>query len=227
MEGKGEGDKGEGDRGFEVREEGMGPLTVGALVMGEIGMRTRRDGSVLVPSLQRAPPAHLCIMHIHMHTQAPTLPCLPSNPCHQNGDTATSKIKQVASGRFGVTPEFLINADQLEIKVAQVCFFGGGSGKCDLCGVGPLQVSRALVYSPRLPLLLVTQPSACCSTMPPPSLPPLYPSLCRVPSPGRAGSCPARRCPPTLPPCAAPSPACPSSPPLPTTTSTPSRIWRS
>lgn len=38
----------------------------------------------------------------------------------ENGDTATSKIKQVASGRFGVTPEFLVNADQLEIKVAQV-----------------------------------------------------------------------------------------------------------
>ncbi|KIY94837.1 glutamate synthase (ferredoxin) [Monoraphidium neglectum] len=37
----------------------------------------------------------------------------------ENGDTATSKIKQVASGRFGVTPEFLVNADQLEIKVAQ------------------------------------------------------------------------------------------------------------
>ena len=25
----------------------------------------------------------------------------------------------MASGRFGVTPEFLVNADQLEIKVAQ------------------------------------------------------------------------------------------------------------
>jgi len=35
------------------------------------------------------------------------------------GDIATSRIKQVASGRFGVTPEFLVNADQLEIKVAQ------------------------------------------------------------------------------------------------------------
>lgn len=41
-------------------------------------------------------------------------------PHPQNGDTATSKIKQVASGRFGVTPEFLVNAAQLEIKVAQV-----------------------------------------------------------------------------------------------------------
>ncbi|KAJ9505421.1 hypothetical protein QJQ45_026361 [Haematococcus lacustris] len=36
-----------------------------------------------------------------------------------NGDIATSRIKQVASGRFGVTPEYLVNADQLEIKIAQ------------------------------------------------------------------------------------------------------------
>lgn len=28
-------------------------------------------------------------------------------------------ILQVASGRFGVTPTFLVNADQLEIKIAQ------------------------------------------------------------------------------------------------------------
>jgi glutamate synthase (ferredoxin) len=37
----------------------------------------------------------------------------------RNGDTASSAIKQIASGRFGVTPEYLINAEQLEIKVAQ------------------------------------------------------------------------------------------------------------
>ena len=37
----------------------------------------------------------------------------------ENGDIASSAIKQVASGRFGVTPEFLANASQLEIKVAQ------------------------------------------------------------------------------------------------------------
>ncbi|XP_047323028.1 ferredoxin-dependent glutamate synthase 1, chloroplastic/mitochondrial-like [Impatiens glandulifera] len=47
---------------------------------------------------------------------SPTLPHLKGL---QNGDTATSAIKQVASGRFGVTPTFLVNADQLEIKVAQ------------------------------------------------------------------------------------------------------------
>ncbi len=37
----------------------------------------------------------------------------------RNGDTASSAIKQVASGRFGVTPEYLMNAEQLEIKIAQ------------------------------------------------------------------------------------------------------------
>ncbi|MEG4456578.1 glutamate synthase-related protein [Microcoleus sp. N9_A1] len=37
----------------------------------------------------------------------------------QNGDTASSSIKQVASGRFGVTPEYLMNAKQIEIKIAQ------------------------------------------------------------------------------------------------------------
>ncbi|MGH8031864.1 MAG: glutamate synthase large subunit, partial [Luteimonas sp.] len=34
-------------------------------------------------------------------------------------DERRSRIKQVASGRFGVTPEYLINADVLQIKVAQ------------------------------------------------------------------------------------------------------------
>ncbi|MGF1570578.1 MAG: glutamate synthase-related protein [Nodosilinea sp.] len=37
----------------------------------------------------------------------------------RNGDTASSAIKQVASGRFGVTPEYLMHAQQIEIKVAQ------------------------------------------------------------------------------------------------------------
>jgi glutamate synthase (NADPH/NADH) large chain/glutamate synthase (ferredoxin) len=36
-----------------------------------------------------------------------------------NGDRADNRIKQVASGRFGVTTEYLIRADELEIKIAQ------------------------------------------------------------------------------------------------------------
>jgi glutamate synthase (ferredoxin) len=35
------------------------------------------------------------------------------------GDLANSGIKQVASARFGVTPEYLVSADELEIKIAQ------------------------------------------------------------------------------------------------------------
>jgi len=37
----------------------------------------------------------------------------------KNGDTANSAIKQIASGRFGVTPAYLVSSNQLEIKVAQ------------------------------------------------------------------------------------------------------------
>ena len=36
-----------------------------------------------------------------------------------NGDIASSAIKQISSGRFGVTPEYLMNAQQLEVKMAQ------------------------------------------------------------------------------------------------------------
>jgi glutamate synthase (NADPH/NADH) large chain len=36
-----------------------------------------------------------------------------------NGDSARSAIKQVASGRFGVTTEYLVNSDMIQIKMAQ------------------------------------------------------------------------------------------------------------
>ena len=36
-----------------------------------------------------------------------------------NGDSVRSAIKQVASGRFGVTAEYLVNADEIQIKIAQ------------------------------------------------------------------------------------------------------------
>ncbi len=36
-----------------------------------------------------------------------------------NGDSERSAIKQVASGRFGVTTEYLVNADDIQIKMAQ------------------------------------------------------------------------------------------------------------
>jgi glutamate synthase (NADPH/NADH) large chain len=36
----------------------------------------------------------------------------------ENGDSRRSAIKQVASGRFGVTTEYLVNADMIQIKMA-------------------------------------------------------------------------------------------------------------
>lgn len=47
---------------------------------------------------------------------SPTFPHLSGL---RNGDTASSAIKQVASGRFGVTPGYLASAKQIEIKIAQ------------------------------------------------------------------------------------------------------------
>ncbi len=37
----------------------------------------------------------------------------------ENGDSMRSAIKQVASGRFGVTSNYLVNADEIQIKMAQ------------------------------------------------------------------------------------------------------------
>lgn len=41
------------------------------------------------------------------------------NTLEANGDSKRSAIKQVASGRFGVTSEYLVNADDIQIKMAQ------------------------------------------------------------------------------------------------------------
>jgi glutamate synthase (ferredoxin) len=37
----------------------------------------------------------------------------------ENGDSKMSRIKQVASGRFGVTSHYLVNSDEIQIKIAQ------------------------------------------------------------------------------------------------------------
>ena len=46
-----------------------------------------------------------------------------------NGDSKRSAIKQVASGRFGVTAWYLTNADELQIKIAQGAKPGEARGK--------------------------------------------------------------------------------------------------
>ncbi len=62
-------------------------------------------------------PARFKVLNdVNEHTRSETLPTIKGL---RNGDTACSAIKQIASGRFGVTPEYLRSGKQLEIKVAQ------------------------------------------------------------------------------------------------------------
>jgi glutamate synthase domain-containing protein 2 len=56
------------------------------------------------------------------------------------GDSLRSKIKQVASGRFGVTAEYLVNADQIQIKMAQ----GAKPGEGGQLPGGKVRVHRQL-----------------------------------------------------------------------------------
>jgi glutamate synthase (ferredoxin) len=56
------------------------------------------------------------IMDVDEMGDSPSFPHLKGL---KSGDNAGSAIKQVASGRFGVTPEFLMSGKQLEIKIAQ------------------------------------------------------------------------------------------------------------
>ena len=62
-----------------------------------------------------------------------------------NGDSAENKIKQVSTARFGVTPEYLVRAEQLEIKMAQGSKPGEG-GQLPAHKVTPLiaRVRRAV-----------------------------------------------------------------------------------
>ena len=62
------------------------------------------------------PQRFLTINDVDENGHSPTFPHLKGL---RNGDSASSFTKQVASGRFGVTPEYLMNGKQLEIKVAQ------------------------------------------------------------------------------------------------------------
>jgi glutamate synthase (ferredoxin) len=62
------------------------------------------------------PVRYTVLNDVDANGNSPTLPHLHGL---RNGDTASSAIKQVASGRFGVTPGYLASARQIEIKMAQ------------------------------------------------------------------------------------------------------------
>ncbi len=63
-----------------------------------------------------------------------------------NGDNPSAKIKQVASGRFGVTAEYLNQCEELEIKVAQGAKPGEGG---QLPGMKVTDLIARLRHSPK------------------------------------------------------------------------------
>ncbi|MCB6183287.1 glutamate synthase large subunit [Leeia sp. TBRC 13508] len=67
------------------------------------------------------------------------------------GTIRNSKIKQVATGRFGVTPHYLVNAEVLQIKVAQGAKPGEG-GQLPGDKVSPL-IARLRCSKPGIPLI--------------------------------------------------------------------------
>jgi len=70
---------------------------------------------------------------------------------YENGDLANSSIKQVASGRFGVTAEYLASASEIEIKVAQGAKPGEG-GQLPGHKVSPL-IARLRFSTPGVTLI--------------------------------------------------------------------------
>ena len=71
------------------------------------------------------------------------------------GDERRSSIKQVASGRFGVTVNYLVNADELQIKVAQGAKPGEGG---QLPGPQGRPLHRAACATPRPAWALISPP---------------------------------------------------------------------
>src|SRR5207247_6836280 len=69
----------------------------------------------------------------------------------ENGDRSDNRIKQVASGRFGVTTHYLMRADEREIKIAQGSKPGEG-GQLPAHKVTAL-IARLRHSVPRVPLI--------------------------------------------------------------------------
>ncbi len=83
-----------------------------------------------------------------------------------------SAIKQIASGRFGVTTEYLVNADMLQIKVAQGAKPGEGGqsarpqGGCDGCKDPSLHAGRRPHFAAATPRYLLHRRSGAADLRP-------------------------------------------------------------
>ena len=109
-------------RGFLKLKKANAPIPIEKVEPVEEIVRRFATGAMSFGSISRATHETIAIAMNRMRAKSNTgeggedparfLP-LPS------GDSTRSAIKQVASGRFGVTINYLVNADELQIKIAQ------------------------------------------------------------------------------------------------------------
>jgi glutamate synthase (NADPH/NADH) large chain len=84
-----------------------------AIAMNRIGGKSNTgEGGETAGAMRRSRPASPCRAGLGKTRVEVDLPL-------REGDSLKSKIKQVASGRFGVTAEYLASAEMLQIKIAQ------------------------------------------------------------------------------------------------------------
>ncbi len=76
------------------------------MATGLLGVRCFLPSYIFIAAI----PNHALSCHLNPPPPPPPPPCSPMR----------SAIKQVASGRFGVTAHYLTNADEIQIKIAQV-----------------------------------------------------------------------------------------------------------
>lgn len=105
------------------------------LEIGLLPSALRRPSTRSVPALQVCIHICGCLCVLCQGGKSSTgLPCIGWKTS-RTPHLQVRAVAQVASGRFGVTPQFLVNADQLEIKIAQ----GAKPGAALLCSTAVRQ----------------------------------------------------------------------------------------
>ncbi|MGB7829068.1 MAG: glutamate synthase large subunit, partial [Pseudolabrys sp.] len=106
----------------DAKEDGRAPVTIDDVEPAKAIVRRFSTGAMSFGSISREAHTTLAIAMNRIGGKSNTgeggeepdrFKPLP------NGDSMRSAIKQVASGRFGVTAEYLVNSDMMQIKMAQ------------------------------------------------------------------------------------------------------------
>ncbi|WP_227936471.1 glutamate synthase large subunit [Alkalihalobacillus deserti] len=109
-------------RGLLAFKEGRTPISIDEVEPAEEIFKRFRTGAMSFGSISQEAHETLAIAMNRLGGKSNTGEG-GENPnrfnADENGDLRRSAIKQVASGRFGVTSHYLVNADEIQIKVAQ------------------------------------------------------------------------------------------------------------